>query len=132
MMFSYPLQIVGTEWIWIIFLIIFLLFGSKKLPEVSRNLGKAMREIQKGREEIEREFKTATSLPESTPKKPNKIYKAPEYPIGISSEKNVENKGNSEEAISKNTANSTDNKPTKKDIPKNIGKGKANTAPKKK
>jgi|TARA_Y100000031_G_scaffold33356_1_gene37319 sec-independent protein translocase protein TatA len=131
-MFSYSLQIIATEWLWIIFLIVFLLFGSKKLPEVSRNLGKAMREIQKGRAEIEREFKTATSLPESKTKKPNKIYKAPDYPTGISPEKNVENKGNSEEAIPKDTANSTDNKPTKKDIPKNIGKGKANTAPKKK
>jgi len=131
-MFSYSLQIVGTEWIWIILLVMFLLFGSKKLPEVSRNLGKAMREIQKGRDEIEREFKTATSLPKSTTKKPNKIYKAPEYPIGISPEKNVENKGISEEAIPKDTANSTDNKPTKKDIPKNMRKGKANTAPKKK
>ncbi len=62
-MLSNSLQIVGTEWIWIIFLVVFLLFGSKKLPELSRNLGKAMREIQKGRDEIEREFKVATSLP---------------------------------------------------------------------
>ena len=131
-MFSYSLQIIATEWLWIIFLIVFLLFGSKKLPEVSRNLGKAMREIQKGRDEIEREFKTATSLPESTQKKPNKTYKAPGYPTGISPEKNVENKGNSEETIPKDTANSTDNKPEKKDVPKDIEKGKANTEPKKK
>jgi sec-independent protein translocase protein TatA len=57
---SYLLQIVGTEWIWIIFLIIFLLFGSKKLPELSRAIGKAMGELQKGREEIEREFRLAS------------------------------------------------------------------------
>jgi len=59
-LYSYLLQIVGTEWIWIIFLIIFLLFGSKKLPELSRAIGKAMGELQKGREEIEREFRLAS------------------------------------------------------------------------
>lgn len=64
------LQIVGTEWIWIIFLVIFLLFGSKKLPELSRAIGKAMGELQKGREEIEREFRVASLDSLQTQRKP--------------------------------------------------------------
>jgi sec-independent protein translocase protein TatA len=68
-MLNAALQIVGTEWIWIVFLVIFLLFGSKKLPELSRALGKAMGEFQRGREEIEREFRTAAATPKYTPPK---------------------------------------------------------------
>lgn len=131
-MLSNSLQIVGTEWIWIIFLVVFLLFGSKKLPELSRNLGKAMREIQKGRDEIEREFKVATSLPETTPKKPSQIYKAPGAPMNKSIEKTIDEKKAPEKAISKDTANSTNNKPENTESPKDTQKGKANTEPKKK
>jgi len=43
----------GIEWIWIILLAGILLFGSKKIPEVARAVGKAMGEFQKGRAEIE-------------------------------------------------------------------------------
>lgn len=67
-MLNTALQIVGTEWIWIVFLVIFLLFGSKKLPELSRALGKAMGEFQRGREEIEREFRAATTTSYVPPK----------------------------------------------------------------
>jgi len=61
-MLDTTLQIIGTEWIWIAFLAIILLFGSKKLPELSRALGRAMGEFQRGREEIEREIRRATAL----------------------------------------------------------------------
>ncbi|MBM3897880.1 MAG: twin-arginine translocase TatA/TatE family subunit [Thaumarchaeota archaeon] len=50
----------GSEWLWIALIVAVLLFGSKKLPEVARSIGKVMGEFQKGRLEIEREIKAAT------------------------------------------------------------------------
>lgn len=50
-MFSGPWQIV------ILIAIIVLLFGSKKLPELARSLGKAKGEFKKGTEEGERLLK---------------------------------------------------------------------------
>jgi sec-independent protein translocase protein TatA len=42
----------GQEWL-LIFLIILLLFGASKLPELARSLGKAKKEFKKGMEEEE-------------------------------------------------------------------------------
>ena len=55
-------QIGGTEWIIIILMGLFLLFGSKRLPALSRTLGKAAGEYEKARDffrkEIEQTAKT--------------------------------------------------------------------------
>ena len=40
----------------IIFLIILVFFGAKKLPELARSLGQAMREFSKAKDEFEREI----------------------------------------------------------------------------
>jgi sec-independent protein translocase protein TatA len=45
----------GQEMI-IIFVVILLLFGAKKIPELARGLGKSMGEFKKAREEFEREI----------------------------------------------------------------------------
>jgi sec-independent protein translocase protein TatA len=45
----------GQEMI-IIFVIILLLFGAKKIPELARGLGKSMGEFKKAREDFEREI----------------------------------------------------------------------------
>ncbi|MEP2775968.1 MAG: twin-arginine translocase TatA/TatE family subunit [Luteolibacter sp.] len=45
----------GQEMIWI-FIIVLLLFGAKKLPELARGVGKSMGEFKKAREEFEREI----------------------------------------------------------------------------
>lgn len=42
----------GTESI-LIFLAILLLFGPKKLPELAKSMGEAMREFRRGQKEIE-------------------------------------------------------------------------------
>lgn len=55
-----PFQIGGSEWLWIVLVAAIFLFGSKKIPEVARSLGKVMGEFQKGRMEIEREIRSAT------------------------------------------------------------------------
>lgn len=46
----------GTEVILILF-IIMLLFGAKKLPELSRSLGKSLGEFKKGKDDLEREIR---------------------------------------------------------------------------
>lgn len=48
----------GTTEILIIVLIIILLFGAAKVPELARSLGKAKGEFKKGIDEGEREGKT--------------------------------------------------------------------------
>ena len=45
----------------LILLLVVLLFGANKLPELARSSGQAMGEFQKGRAEIERELKDAAS-----------------------------------------------------------------------
>ncbi len=39
----------------VILLIVFLLFGAKKLPELARGMGRAVKEFSAARDEIERE-----------------------------------------------------------------------------
>lgn len=46
----------GGQEVIIIFLIVLLLFGAKKLPELARGIGKSMGEFKKAREDFEREI----------------------------------------------------------------------------
>src|ERR1700722_20981278 len=47
-----------TEWV-LILVIVLVLFGAKKLPELARSLGQSMNEFRKAREEFDRELHTA-------------------------------------------------------------------------
>jgi sec-independent protein translocase protein TatA len=49
MLVNYLMSIGGSEWIIIGLVVVILLFGSKKLPEFSRTIGKAMGEFEKVR-----------------------------------------------------------------------------------
>lgn len=44
----------GGEWL-IIFLIVLLVFGGKKLPELARGLGRSVSEFKRGKNEVEKE-----------------------------------------------------------------------------
>ena len=44
---------IGWPEILLILLIVLLLFGAKRLPDLARSLGKSLREFKKGREEGE-------------------------------------------------------------------------------
>ena len=57
-MLSVMLFISGQE-IVIIALAVLLLFGSKKIPEMARGLGKGMREFRKAADDIKRELNNA-------------------------------------------------------------------------
>ena len=54
------MEIGGTEWLIIILMGLFLLFGSKKLPALSRTLGKAAGEYEKARELFRKEIEHTT------------------------------------------------------------------------
>ena len=54
----------GTGEILIILLIILLLFGAKKLPELARGLGKGIKEFRKASDEFKNEVKNASEVKE--------------------------------------------------------------------
>ncbi len=69
------LQGIGTTELLIIFFVILLLFGPKKLPELARGLGKSIKEFKKASTEIEDDIKAAIETEDSpaqaqTPVKP--------------------------------------------------------------
>ena len=67
-LFLVPLAIHGWEWI-IIGLVILLLFGGKKIPELMRGLGKGVKSFKQGMNEVENEVKEIKKDIESTPEK---------------------------------------------------------------
>lgn len=52
----------------IIFFVILLLFGAKRLPELARGLGKSMKEFKKATSEVEQDFREA--MDNTDPNKP--------------------------------------------------------------
>ena len=59
-MAAIPAFISGSEII-IIFLVVLLLFGADKIPEIAKTLGKGMREFRKVTGELKKEFNSSTS-----------------------------------------------------------------------
>ena len=55
-LFVMPLAIQGWEWI-VIALVVLLLFGGKKIPELMRGLGKGVKSFKDGMKEVEGEVK---------------------------------------------------------------------------
>ncbi len=49
----------GGQELIVIFLIVLLLFGAKKLPELAKGVGKSMGEFNKAKQEFEHEIKAA-------------------------------------------------------------------------
>ncbi len=65
----------GPSELLIIFLIVLLLFGSKKLPELARGLGRGIREFQKASREIQNEITRADHESERKPRQGNDAEK---------------------------------------------------------
>jgi len=63
----------ATEWV-IILLIVLVLFGAKRLPELARGLGKSLTEFRKAKDEFDREVQRSAqelSVKEAPDKKPH-------------------------------------------------------------
>ena len=54
------MNIAGSEWIIIILLGLVLLFGTKRLPQFSRTIGRAVGEYEKARQKFQQEMQEAT------------------------------------------------------------------------
>jgi sec-independent protein translocase protein TatA len=54
------LNIAGSEWAIIILLALVLLFGTKRLPQLSRTIGKAVGEYEKAKQTFRNELEEAT------------------------------------------------------------------------
>ena len=56
-MIDYALNIKGREWIIIIFVALILLFGTNKLPEAGKKIGKMVGEYNKAKTEMQNQIK---------------------------------------------------------------------------
>ncbi|MGH9923004.1 MAG: Sec-independent protein translocase subunit TatA/TatB [Nitrososphaerales archaeon] len=68
MITEFSLNIGGSEWVVIILLGLFLLFGAKRLPQVSKSLGRVIGEYNRAKNTIQDEITNATK-PFTTPPK---------------------------------------------------------------
>jgi sec-independent protein translocase protein TatA len=65
-----------TEWV-LILVIVLVLFGAKKLPELARSLGQSMNEFRKAREEFDKELRQAGQDLKGAPQN-TQPYQAPQ------------------------------------------------------
>jgi sec-independent protein translocase protein TatA len=61
----------------IILLIVLILFGAKKLPDLARGLGQSVNEFRKAREDINRELHDASALSASSSSSKEEVGAAP-------------------------------------------------------
>jgi len=59
----------GGQELILILLIVLLLFGAQKLPELAKGLGKGIKEFKKAQGEIEEEFNKTVDEPSKSEKK---------------------------------------------------------------
>ena len=61
--FAFGIGNLGGPDLFIVLLIVLILFGAKKLPDLARSLGQSMNEFRKAREDIDRELHNAGARP---------------------------------------------------------------------
>ena len=72
MLTIYPLGVIGPWEIVLICLVIVLLFGGKKIPELMKGVGKGVKSFKDGMSEVEKELKDTTKEVESDYKQDEK------------------------------------------------------------
>ncbi|MGF1499100.1 MAG: TatA/E family twin arginine-targeting protein translocase [Elainellaceae cyanobacterium] len=78
---------IGLPEMALIFIVALLIFGPKKLPEIGRSLGKAIRGFQDASKEFENEFKREAEQIEKSVKEPMKATLEKPEPKALSSAK---------------------------------------------
>jgi len=56
-MLNFSLNIMGSEWIVIIFVALIVLLGTNRLPEVTKKIGKVVGEYNKAKNDVQKQFK---------------------------------------------------------------------------
>ena len=64
---EYFLNIMGSEWMIIIFVALILLFGTNKLPEAGKKIGKMVGEYNKAKTEMQNQIKDMTKAEPDNP-----------------------------------------------------------------
>ncbi len=59
-MLEYLLNIIGSEWIIIIFVALILLLGTNRFPEAAKKIGKIVGEYKKAKDTVEKQMKDVT------------------------------------------------------------------------
>jgi sec-independent protein translocase protein TatA len=59
---------IGAQELLLILLVLLLLFGAKKIPEIAKGLGKSVSEFKKGMRDLENEVKKEEPAPEDKKK----------------------------------------------------------------
>ena len=67
-----------SEWM-LILIIVLVLFGAKKLPELARSLGQSMNEFRKAREEFDKELQQAGQDIKAPPPQLNQPHNTQQY-----------------------------------------------------
>src|SRR5476649_687306 len=71
----------GSTEMLVIFFVVLLLFGGKKMPELAKGLGKSIREFKKAASNVEEEFKRAIDeVPEPPKPAPKTVAATPVAP----------------------------------------------------
>lgn len=71
----FPLGVVGPWQVLIICLVIVLLFGGKKIPELMKGIGQGVKSFKQGMSEVEKEIGNIEKDIDSAAKTPDKIEK---------------------------------------------------------
>ncbi|TBR09820.1 MAG: twin-arginine translocase TatA/TatE family subunit [Candidatus Nitrosotenuis sp.] len=66
-MMDFALNILGSEWIIIILVALFALFGTNKLPDVAKKLGRTVGEFNKTKSEIQNQMSGIANLNITSP-----------------------------------------------------------------
>ncbi|UCE36688.1 MAG: twin-arginine translocase TatA/TatE family subunit [Thermoplasmata archaeon] len=88
----------------IVFVIVILIFGAKKLPELARSLGRAKGEFERGKMDIEREIKEEKAKDAKKEEEAKQEKKEEKDIVKAAKELGIETEGKSEEELKKEIA----------------------------
>ena len=60
-MLEYTLNIIGSEWLIIIFIVLILLLGTNRYPEAAKKIGKIVGEYNKAKNQVQNQMKDVTN-----------------------------------------------------------------------
>ena len=60
-MLEYTLNIIGSEWLVIIFIVLILLLGTNRFPEAAKKIGKIVGEYNKAKNQVQNQMKDVTN-----------------------------------------------------------------------